>query len=90
MKQVSKGMLFDKEWGEQIQLNPIMQALVILEFHLENLTEVANTNLATELFKVLKLPATARLQGRRSSSCWKRWWTLQPRCTSPFQSSSST
>ncbi len=55
-------MLFDKEWGDQIQLNPVIQALVALKFHFENLSEVANTNLATELFEVLKLPATASLQ----------------------------
>jgi hypothetical protein len=46
MKQVSKGVLFDKVWGEQIQLNPVAHILVALKFHFEKLAEVANTNLA--------------------------------------------
>ena len=49
---------FTAAWAEDIWTNPLVQALVSLKFHFENLSEITNANLATELSDILALPAT--------------------------------
>eukprot|EP00961_Rhodomonas_salina_P125483 1690276-Rhodomonas_salina.1 len=49
-------------WAKLPELNPAVQALVALEMHFENLNEVTNVNLATELGLVLQLPTSASMQ----------------------------
>jgi len=62
MEKVSQGMLFSHEWADAVWLNPLVQAMVALKFHFENLNEVTNVNLATELSDILQLPPTSSIQ----------------------------
>ena len=49
MQKVSQVMLFSHTWAADVWLHPLVQGIVALKFHFENLNEVTNVNLATEL-----------------------------------------
>jgi hypothetical protein len=62
MEKVAQGMLFSETWAEAVWRHPLIQAMVSLKFHFENLNEVTNVNLATELSDILLLPPTSSIQ----------------------------
>eukprot|EP00961_Rhodomonas_salina_P178300 2404863-Rhodomonas_salina.1 len=55
------GFGFLASQATDLQTNPVVQALTALKFHFENLAEVSNVNLATELGDILTLPPSSSM-----------------------------
>ena len=62
MENVASGMLFSNQWATKVWSHPLVQALVALKFHFENLNEVTNVNLDTELAEILQLSTDSSIQ----------------------------
>jgi hypothetical protein len=62
MMKVAQGLVFDAKWATEVWLHPLIQALVALKYHFENLNEVTNVNLATELAEILQLAPNSSIQ----------------------------